>query len=88
MKKFILDLRKADLPERYLKCPKQIYIEPGKHGKDFDVIMDRLLDEEKRVICEASRGGDLAIINELPPGFDVADLPIGAAIEVVAGIWR
>lgn len=79
-KKFILDMSKAQLPERYAKCIKRIHIEQGKHGADWDIIDTELSVEERQILKDAAVAGWR---DDLPIGIDNERLPIGAFIEVV-----
>lgn len=78
--KFILDISKAQLPERYDKCIKRMYIEIGKHGADWDIVDTGLTVENCQILKDACASGWR---NDLPIGIDNEKLPIGAIIEVV-----
>ena len=79
-KKFILDISKAQLPERYDKCIKRIPIEKGKYKSDWDFVREAISEEDWQLLKDACISGWRT---DLPIGIDNEKLPIGAIIEVV-----
>jgi len=86
--RFILDLSSARYPkgsklgEIYRKA--NVLILPavlGKHEKDFDLDEKRISKKKLKILKEnATSGWD----DELPIGFDLKKLPVGATLKVIS----
>lgn len=52
----------------------------GKHEKDFDLDEKRISKKKLKIIKEHATGWN----NELPVGFDLKKLPVGAILKVIS----
>lgn len=76
MTKYVLDMSDVDpLPWWWPDdAPKLIPVTPGKHSKEWDLVMDELPDSFRALLISIGLNTYPGVVTDLPIGFNAKDL--------------